>query len=1109
MARTETVTVMFTDLVGSTELAGRLGHDAYETFRQGHFSDLRGAAAAHNGVEVKTTGDGLMLSFASTADAVTCGVVMQQATPNAEIRVGVSSGEATHAEGDLYGPPVVEAARLCDAAAAGQILVSDIVRLLARGKGHTFTSVGELTLKGLPESVPTSEVAWAPLATGVPLPPRLATAHAAAMVGRSAEQGVLAAAWAQARDGQRQVVLLSGEPGIGKTRLATETVRSAHADGAVVLLGSCDEDIHLPYQSFVEALRHYVTHAPDEVLAAHVLEHNGELGRLVPELARRVSNLPTPQVAEAETERYLLFDAVAGLLAAASRQQPLVLVLDDLQWAGAPELLLLKHVLRSPLFSNDSAVEPSDGAPSSSARLLIIGTYRDSDLTRGHPLTPVLADLRRVDGVQRVALHGLDDNAVVELMESAAGHRLDEPGRALAAALQRETEGSPFFLGEILRHLTESGALVQKGDRWVFEGDIAGLAIPEGIKEVIGRRLARLSEATNKILSLAAVVGRQFDMALLTRISDGSEDAVLDAMDEAVAAALVAEIPGRGDSFSFSHALIRTTLYEELSDARRARLHRRVGEELEELTGSAPGARIDELAHHWLSATQVADRAKAVGYARQAGDQALANLAFEEAEAHYQRGLGALDARDDKSDELRCDLLLALASAQCRAGSALYRETVAAAVEVARALGDGDRLARAALAHARPGGFMASANIVDEELIALYEEALAGLGEADSLLRARVLGQLATELVYTSERERRHALSRDAVAIARRIGDDAGLGQVLALHLLAISDPFTLAERLELTSELATLAGRLGSSEFAYHAAFHRISADFESGNIEDAERGLAELARLARQLRQPFYVWWSSCGLAALAIMRGDPDAEAQAFATFEMGMANGQLDAGIVLGVHLVNLRYLQGRNGELIDMVRANVESQPHITAWRTVLARLYTTTDQLAHAREHVAVLATNGFEFPINWGWPGAIAALAEVVTDLDDPASAAIVYEQLRPVAGQAAATSALGAWSGSFALYCGMLAACLGRTDDAERHFTDALAMNERLGARPYVVRTRRAWASMLLRRNAPGDAERARELIAFGLPEAETLGMAREVELLQRLQAQLDAAG
>src|SRR6185436_9942206 len=193
---------------------------------------------------------------------------------------------------------------------------------------------------------------------GVPLPPRLGSRSPFAMFGRSTEADAIAVAWTKAKDGQRQVVLVSGEPGVGKTRLATEAARAAHADGGTVLFGGCDEDVGLPYRPFVEALRHYVPHAPDDVLVAHVAAHHGELARLVPELARRAPDLPAPQVAEAETERFLLFEAVTGLLAAASRDRPLVLVLDDLQWAAAPELLLLKHLVRS--------AEPM--------RLLVIGT---------------------------------------------------------------------------------------------------------------------------------------------------------------------------------------------------------------------------------------------------------------------------------------------------------------------------------------------------------------------------------------------------------------------------------------------------------------------------------------------------------------------------------------------------------------------------------------------------------------------------------------------------------------------------------------------------------------------------------------------------------------
>ena len=1101
---TGTATILFTDLVNSTAQRAALGEEAAERVRRTHDRLLAEAVAAHRGTVAKSTGDGIMATFPGAADGVGAAVAIQQAVEGHNrrtsgaplaVRVGLSLGDVTWEGTDCFGTAVIEAARVCAVAEGGQILAADLVRLTARGRGgHTFAPVGPVALKGLPEPVVACAVVWeAPADVGLPLPPRIGARPAFAMFGRSVESEALALAWAKAKDGQRQVVLVAGEPGIGKTRLATETARTAHAEGGTVLFGACDEDVGLPYRPFVEAVRHYVAHAPEAVLAAHVASHGGELARLIPELARRRPDLPAPQVAEAETERFLMFEAVAGLLATASQESPIVFILDDLHWAGTPELLLLKHVIRS----------------ATPMRLLVIGTYRDTDLLRTHPLTATLADLRREVGVERVSLHGLDDAAVETLVSAVARHELDEAWVRLAHAIRRETEGNPFFIGEVIRHLGESGAFVQEGERWTYRGTIESLGIPEGVREVIGRRLGRLSEATGRILSLGAVIGRQFDVPLLAKVAEASEDAVLDALDEATAAALVSEVRGSAGQFTFRHALIRATLYDELSATRLARLHRRVGEALEELVQAKPGTRIEELAHHWLAATDAADPTKAIDYTRQAGERALAGLAFEEAAAQFTRALAVLEPRDADGRRLRCDLLLALADAQRRGGDARYRETVANAAAVARALGDGERLALAALASARPGGIMANTNVIDEGLPAFYEEAAGALGEADSLLRARLLGQLASELVYTPHRERRDALTGEAVDMARRLGDRTGLAQVLILRLIAMNDPFTLAERLALTGELTALAGEVGSSELAWHAAVYRTGALLESGDIGGAERALVEGERLAGALRQPLFTWWARTGRTMLAAMRGAPDAESQIFATFQLGTAGGQPDAAVVFGAQLNALRHNQGRAGELAEVVRANADAMPHMPVWRAALARLYSETDQLAQAREQVDLLRADGFDPTRNWSWPSYVTNLSEAVSALNDRAAAAVLYERLRPVARQVYLTAGMLVCGGSYGLYAGMLAACLHGWDDAERHFAEALAMNDRLGARPYVVRTHRAWASMLLDRNALGDAARARDLIAAGRPEAETLGMARELVRFERLTERMESAG
>ncbi len=1093
MARTETVTVVFTDLVGSSELAGLVGHDAYEAFRHSHFEALRSAVAKHNGREIKTTGDGLMLCFASAADAVACTIAMQQAADaharrNHEqltIRVGASSGEATREDDDFYGPPVVEAARLCAAASPGQILVSDVVRTLARGRGHQFTSVGELKLKGLREPVPACEVAWEPLAASgtIPLPPKLAPAPALGLFGRASEQATIARCWEAAKRGNVQLLLIGGEPGIGKTRLATEAARAAHVEGAAVMFGSCDEHITLPYRPFVEALRHYVAHAPDEVLAAHVKEHNGELTRLVPGLANRIPNLPKPQSAEAETGRYLMFEAVTGILAAASQRHPVLLILDDVQWAGAPDLLLLKHIVRSATPMN----------------VMIIATYRDAELSRTHPLTTLLADLRRETSVERIALRGLDDEGVLALVTAATGRELDTDLIALAHAIHRETEGSPLFVGEILRNLTESGA---GGERWTYR-NLASIGIPQGVREAIGRRLSRLSEQTNKVLRLASVIGREFDLALLAKIAELSEDAIMDAIDEAKGAALVAETAGETDHYTFTHGLIRATLYDELSASRRARMHRRVGEALEALALAKPDERIDELAYHWLSATKVSDAARAIGYAQRAAEKAMSKLAFEEAAKYYEQALSALEPHDHEGELLRCDLLIALSDAQRRAGSGNYREAVGKAAGYARKLGDAHRLALAALGNARLGGGYANAILVDQKLIALYEEALKALGDSDSELRARLLANLSGELVLTEFRERRHELSCQAVEIARRLGDQAVLFHALNARAFAINDPMTLADRLVLTAEMETLASDLGIAEMHWLAAFHRAGALLESGDMEAGERMVARMHELGTELRQPYFAWVASYARTMLSITRGAvADVEHQVFADFQIGTAAGQPDAGNVFGAQLAALRWDQSGSAELTETVRAAAEAQPHAPGYRAILAHLYCETDRLEEARKELQVFAATGFAIRLNWISAIELVNLADVCADLNDRNAAELLYPLLKPVAGQVGMVGNVALCYGSLAYPCGVLAACLEHWEEAERYFEQALAMNRKIGARPWDVRTRRAYARMLLDRKRPGDSARAAEQITAAMAEAEPLGMVREVILLNRLR-------
>ena len=367
-----------------------------------------------------------------------------------------------------------------------------------------------------------------------------------------------------------------------------------------------------------------------------------------------VTSLQRRRGGDPDAERYLLFGAVAGFIARLCSDNPVLLVLEDLHWADKPTLLLLRHLI----------------AATDSSRLLVLGTYRPTDLGAEHPLADVLAVLRREEQVRRVDLHGLNDAEVVALLEAAAGHSLDDQGVVLAHALYRETDGNPFFTREILRHLAETGAISQRADgRWIAEVDFRGHgSLPTSVREVIGRRVARLGEETAQALQAAAIIGRDFELDLLAGVTDKSEDHLLDLLGAAIRAVLIREEPQRPGRLSFSHALIEHTLYDDLGPTRRQRLHLRVAAALETIYGDDPGDRLGELAYHWAQASQPVDASKAIQYALHAGDHALAKLAPDDAVSWYGQALDLIDRQPVADALARCEALVGLGSAQRQAG---------------------------------------------------------------------------------------------------------------------------------------------------------------------------------------------------------------------------------------------------------------------------------------------------------------------------------------------------------------------------------------------------------------------------------------------------------
>jgi class 3 adenylate cyclase len=1069
MASVETVSVLITDLVGSTGLATRIGPAAAETLRREHFELLREPIEASGGREVKNLGDGLMVAFSSASSAVDCAVAMQQrlerrnrrSDEQLAIRIGLSLGDATLDEDDYFGAPVIEAARLCDRAAGGQILAKELIAHLVGGKdGRALKGVGELELKGLPEPVAAVEVVWEPLGadkTAVALPLRLQELPPGGFVGRAAERERLEELLDEARQGSRRVALISGEPGIGKTRLATHAALEARSVGAVVLYGRCSEEAALPYGPWVEALTHYIEHGPENVLRAHVERHGGELERLVPSLEQRILDAPPPRETDPDSERYLLWGAIVGLLREASAEEPIVLLLDDLQWADKPTLLLLKHVV-------------SEGQ---GLRALVIGTYRESDLTRGHPLTEALADLHREQGVERFALKGLDEHNIVEIMERAAGHELDEAGIGLSRELYRETDGNPFYTGELLRHLLESGSVYQQeGGRWTVRGALSELGLPQSVREVVGRRIERLGDEVRKALSLAAVIGRDFEVDLLLRVSEQTEDDLLELLEQAVAASVLVESASVAGRFSFSHSVINHTLYEDLGTTRRARLHRRVAEALEEILGADPGERVAELAQQWGKATTGVDLPKAVSYARMAGERALDELAPDEALRWFQQARELQVQQPEVDLAERCDLLIGLGEAQRQVGEAGFRETLLEASKLASELSDADRAARAALANNR--GQQSFFGEVDAERLAFLETALELDGFRNPARCARLISLQALELQYSSEPERRQALSEEALALAREAGDPRTLAYVLRDCGFLMNDgPETVDVRRSLGRELLEKAADLRDPALEFWAALLEVWVSAESGDVERVEPSLRRLRDLADELGQPTLRWFSLYFTACGAALHGDlQNAERIAEEALQVGADAGQSDAFMIYGALYTSARFYQGGIEEVVELVEESVEANPGLPSWRAGLAAVYCWVGRKEEGAALVEEATRDRFEhIPRDGLRSTALALYADAASLADEKEAAAVLYELMEPWAG-------LIVWNGANCygyvdMYMGMLAATLGWDDRADEHFASACEFQEANGMPVWAARTHLGWAEALAAR---GEAARAR---------------------------------
>jgi class 3 adenylate cyclase len=1101
---TGTVTFLFTDIEGSTPL----WEERTEAMRQAlarHDTSLRAAIDAHRGFVVKTTGDGVFAVFGSASDAVAAAADSLKAlaseawdtTGPLRIRVGIHTGTADERDGDYFGPAPNRASRLMGIAHGGQVVLSEASANAVRDEirdGLGLVDLGEHRLRGvaMPQHVYQLTIAglrnaFPPLQSVDAFPGSVTPTGPFApgdeeLVDREVELGLLEDAWTRAREGVRQVALVAGEPGIGKTRLAAELSARASSQGGVVLYGRCDEEAIVPYQPFVEALRDNVAAFSPAMLHERLHGLEQDLARLFPELLGRLSAQPQSMPSDPESERYRLFEAVTGLVTGIIATQSVVLLLDDLHWADKPTLLLLRHIVR--------AVRD--------APLLIVVCYREMELAREHPLTKLVTDLRREPFVTWLGLAGLSEVESRTLLQGLARGAV---GASLSAALHRETGGNPLFLEELLRHLIETDR-AHLGDGETEEAvDLASFDVPEGVRDVVARRLRRLPSPVNDVLSVAAVIGVEFDAALIARTTaEGPIEDVFDALDQATEARLVRDDPRRLGRYAFSHALIRQAVYKALGTARRAQLHERVGAAMEQ---EHDGFRSAALAQHFTQAIPLIGAAKAIEYTTKAGHEAVDDLALEDAVAHFERALELLDEHGPRDEAGRIELLTDLAEALIFVDETAGIDAALRAVDAARANGSPEQFGRAVAVFAQPNS---AALLHPTRVGRLLDEAQQQLGDADRCLRARLMALEAFKYsAYQLHGRDGRALAERAVQLARDAADAPTLTTALFARAISLESTAQTIERVALGEELVSL-GRAGGGRMAM-AATHGLrvlaGVHLEVGDADSLTSTIAELARIGEDLRWLPALVFAAQWRATQALLEGrfgdvpacwnDMRQYARAYpAVAEIGAQQAF---------------YLARERGELAAVLRpleridAGSSGSLYVPAM-VALGRLETGDETVAVST--VSSLTVEDLRRgETESGWSAVLALLAEVAVRGRCTTQAALLYDLLGLFAGRLLTTVIGLACLGAAERYQGMLSSTLGRWDDAEAHFEHALDLEQRVRGHALVPRTRYWQAQFLRDRARPGDDRTARALLEGVADETHALGMRRLYEQAAELLA------